>query len=103
MVEGSLFKVFPIEEKKNFKSIPVKYSYNCYICKHYKDCDLKSRELKCSSYNHHHCTYHCKKCYRRRVIDICPYFIPFTCEKINKPPYVCNTFYNDRCNGDDCS
>ena len=78
------------EVKKNFKSIPVKYSYNCYICKHYKDCDLKSRELKCSSYNHHHCTYHCKKCYRRRVIDICPYFIPFTCEKINKPPYVCN-------------
>lgn len=78
------------EVKKNFKSIPVKYSYNCYICKHYKDCDLKSRELKCSSYNHHHCTYHCKKCYRRRVIDICPYFIPFTCEKINKLPYVCN-------------
>lgn len=78
------------EIKKHYKSIPVKYSYKCNICRHYKDCDLMSRELKCSSYNHHYCVFHCKKCCRRRVIDICPYFIPFTCDQINKPPYVCN-------------
>ena len=78
------------EVKRNFKSVPAKYSYKCNICKHYKDCDLMSKELKCPSYNPNYCSFYCKKCHRRRVIGFCPYFLPLTCDKINKPPYVCN-------------
>lgn len=80
------------EVKRYYKTIPAKHSYHCYICKHYKDCDLMSKELKCPSYqkNSRYCTYLCKKCYRRKATQVCPYFLPYTCDKINKPPYVCN-------------
>ena len=77
------------EVKRYSKTVPAKYSYKCNLCKHYKDCDLMSKELKCPRYSSH-CSFYCKKCYRRTVIDYCPYFLPYKCDKINKPPYVCN-------------
>ena len=77
------------EVKRYSKTIPARYSYKCNLCKHYKDCDLRSKELKCPRYSSH-CSFYCKKCYRRTVIDYCPYFLPYKCNKINKPPYVCN-------------
>ena len=76
------------EVKRYSKTIPAGYSYKCNLCKHYKDCDLRSKELKCPRYSSH-CSFYCKKCYRRTVIDYCPYFLPYKCNKINKPPYVC--------------
>ena len=78
------------EVKRYYKTVSAKHSYKCNLCKHFKECDLMSKELKCSRYNSHHCSFYCKKCHRKRVIDFCPYFLPFTCDKINKPPYVCN-------------
>ena len=60
------------EVKRYSKTIPAGYSYKCNLCKHYKDCDLRSKELKCPRYSSH-CSFYCKKC-----------------NKINKPPYVCN-------------
>lgn len=80
------------EVKRYRKSVPAKYSYCCYICKHYTDCDLMSKELKCPSYqkDSRYCAYYCKKCYRRNATEVCPYFLPYTCNKINKAPYVCN-------------
>lgn len=77
------------EVKRYYKTVPAKYSYKCNLCKHYKDCDLMSKELKCPRYSSH-CSFYCKKCYRRTVIDYCPYFLPYKCDKTNKPPYVCN-------------
>ena len=80
------------EVKRYRKTVPAKYSYRCYICKHYTDCDLMSKELKCPSYqkDSRYCAYYCKKCYRRNATEVCPYFLPYTCNKINKAPYVCN-------------
>ena len=62
------------EVKRYSKTVPAKYSYKCNLCKHYKDCDLMSKELKCPRYSSH-CSFYCKKCYRRTVIDYCPYFL----------------------------
>lgn len=78
------------EVKRYSKTVPAKFSYKCNLCKHYKDCDLLSRELLCPSYNNHYCSFYCKRCYRRNPTMICPYFSPYKCDKINKPPYVCN-------------
>lgn len=77
------------EVKRYSKTVPAKYSYKCNLCKHYKDCDLRNKELKCPRYSIHH-SFYCKKCCRRTVIDYCPYFLPYKCNKIYKPPYVCN-------------
>ena len=71
------------EVKRYSKTVPAKYSYKCNLCKHYKDCDLRSKELKCPRYSSH-CSFYCKKCYRRTVIDYGPYFLPYTCNKIVK-------------------
>ena len=80
------------EVRRYSKTVPAKYSYKCYLCKHYKDCDLMSKEMKCVKYkqNSRYCVYHCKKCYRINPTNICPYFLPYKCDKINKPPYICN-------------
>lgn len=78
------------EVKRYHKIISAKNSYKCSLCEHYKDCDLRSSELKCPSYNKRYCTFYCKKCHSRKTITVCPYFLPYTCDKINKPPYVCN-------------
>lgn len=80
------------EVKRYSKTVPAKHSYRCYICKHYKDCDLRSTELQCpgSQKNPYYCTSLCKRCHRRNVPQICPYFFPYSCNKINRPPYVCN-------------
>ena len=59
------------EVKRSSKTVPAGYSYKCNLCKHYNDCDLRSKELKCPRYSSH-CSFYCKKC-----------------NKINKPPYVC--------------
>ena len=56
------------EVKRYSKTVPAKYSYKCNLCKHYKDCDLRSKELKCPRYSIH-CSFYCKKCCRRTVID----------------------------------
>lgn len=78
------------EVKRYSKTVPAKFSYKCNLCKHYKDCDLLSRELLYPSYNNHYCSFYCKRCYCRNPTMICPYFSPYKCDKINKPPYVCN-------------
>ena len=78
------------EVKRYSKIVPAKFSYKCNLCKHYKDCDLLSKELQCQGYNNRYCSFYCKRCYRRNPTNVCPYFLPFKCDKISKPPYVCN-------------
>lgn len=69
------------EVKRYHKEVPGKYSYKCNLCTLYRECDLRSNELKCSSYNVRYCSYYCKKCFRKRVIDLCPHFLPYSCDK----------------------
>lgn len=79
------------EVRRYAKDVPQKSNRDCIICKHFADCDVRSREMDCPSYNNKHCAFQCKKCYRKNPTKVCSYFIPFTCKKISKPPYVCNT------------
>ncbi len=41
------------EVKRYFKSVPAKLSYKCNLCKHFKECDLMSKELQCSIFHHY--------------------------------------------------
>ena len=75
------------EVKRYSKIVPAKFSYKCNLCKHYKDCDPLSKELQCQDYNNRYCSFYVKRCYRRNPTNVCPYFLPFKCDKINKPPY----------------
>ena len=78
------------EVKRNFKSIPVKTNRSCITCIHYADCDLLSRETSCSHYDKKYCSFYCKKCYHYNPTRECSYYVPFKCNIISKPPYVCN-------------
>lgn len=69
------------EVKRYSKIVPAKFSYKCNLCKHYKDCDLLSKELQCQGYNNRYCSFYCKRCYRRNPTNVCPYFLPFKCDK----------------------
>ena len=79
------------EVRRYAKEVFPKSNRNCIICKHYSDCDTRSSEMNCPSYNNRSCSFQCKKCYRNNPTNICIYFIPFTCKRISKAPYVCNT------------
>ena len=91
---GSVLPKDPSTISKEIKSyrkiVPAKFNYKCNLCKHYKDCDLLSKELQCQSYNNHYCSFYCKRYYRRNPTNVCPYFLPFKCDKINNHTYVCN-------------
>lgn len=79
------------EVKRYSKDTPSKHSYKCNLCKLYQECTVRSSELKCPCYNPRSCPFYCKKCFRKKSILFCPHFLPFSCDKINKPPYVCNS------------
>lgn len=72
------------------KTVPAKYIYKYNLCKHYNDCDLLSSELHCQSYHNRYYSFYYKCCYRRNSTNVCPYFLPYKCDKISTSPYVCN-------------
>ncbi|MDD3138074.1 MAG: helix-turn-helix domain-containing protein [Lachnospiraceae bacterium] len=78
------------EIKRYSRDVPVKGNRSCIKCKNYEDCDLLSRESSCSRYDKKYCPFYCRKCYRYYPPSECLYYIPFKCDKIKKPPYVCN-------------
>ena len=63
----------------------------CCWCKFFSDCDLKGNELNCPKFNKKYCSTLCKKCSRNDPTLYCQFFLPFTCNKTEKPPYVCNS------------
>ena len=83
------------EIKRYYRDVPVKGNRSCIKCKNYEDCDLLSRESSCSHYDKKYCPFYCRKCYRYYPPSECLYYIPFQCDKIKKPPYVCN-YCNDQ-------
>lgn len=78
------------EIKRYSRDVSVKGNRSCIKCKNYEDCDLLSRESSCSRYDKKYCPFYCRKCYRYDPPSECLYYIPFKCDKIKKPPYVCN-------------
>ncbi len=43
------------EVRRYAKDVPQKSNRDCIICKHFADCDVRSREMDCPSYNNKHC------------------------------------------------
>lgn len=78
------------EVRRNSKTVSLNINRPCLTCKHYQDCDLSHKDTLCPRYDQKHCFAYCKKCYTKNAIRHCPCFTPFTCNGINKPPYVCN-------------
>lgn len=58
-------------------------TYKCHNCMNYGNCYHKSI---CGD----RCKLRCRQCYRKNPIKFCPDFIPWKCDQLNKPPYVCN-------------
>ena len=81
------------EVRKNAKDIKGHRTYSrCSKCKHFRSCDIRGTDLPAkacpkSSY----CKNLCKRCYRAEPYMTCQIYIPFKCEQLNKPPYVCNS------------
>ncbi|WP_026478312.1 IS30 family transposase [Alkaliphilus transvaalensis] len=67
-----------IAERKNMDFAPIP-------CSNRRECKLR---YLCDE----NCSNLCKMCKNKgpRCIDICPNYSPRTCEKLAKPPYVCN-------------
>lgn len=86
------------EVKLNYRLYPSDWRDDCKKCSHYVECDLTRDEMRCALYRESYiCKLHCKKC-RHKPTERCPYFKPFVCERIGKPPYVCNCCVDrDRC------
>lgn len=53
-------------------------------CEHYQNCD---RQQLCGN---HSCHSLCWKCRSKRCSLYCPDFTPKLCDRLKKPPYVCN-------------
>ncbi len=61
----------------------------CYICKYFKECDIRGTDdaIDCPSTE---CRSLCYRCWRMDPVQYCSKFVRFECDKMNKPPYVCN-------------
>ncbi len=67
-----------VKERKNIDFAPVP-------CDNRKGCEIK---YLCDD----PCERKCRQCIKPdfKCINICPNYVPKTCEKVKKPPYVCN-------------
>ena len=68
---------------KNFAPIPCKHNFDASnprvnICNMLHAC------------GDHDCSRHCTTCHKYRCAEICSNYEPRQCEKLKKPPYVCN-------------
>ena len=73
------------KEIKNHSQLVRKGSYN--PCANRLSCS--HRKIACSPCKYPHYST-CKACTYRNCYEHCPDFVELTCQKINKPPYVCN-------------
>ena len=73
------------KEVKNHKQIVRKESYN--PCAKRTDCSHMGKACKPCKHPYHGS---CKGCPYRNCYEYCPDFMELTCQKLKKPPYVCN-------------
>lgn len=73
------------EVKRNRDFVrPDGFNAKCRSCMHYGDCT--ERHI-CGNEK---CKYSCRYCYKKNPIYHCIYYLPWSCDKPSKPPYVCN-------------
>lgn len=81
------------EVRKNSKDVKGHFTHSCCShCRHFRSCDIRgtdssARDCPRSSY----CNSLCKRCYRQKPYITCSLFVPFKCEQLQKPPYICNS------------
>lgn len=63
------------------------YTGKCHNCMNYGDCFRKSI---CGDW----CRWRCRSCYKKNPTHICKDYMPWDCNQLNKPPYVCNACTN---------
>lgn len=73
------------KEVKNHSQTVRKGSYN--PCANRTSCSYMGKACKPCKHPYHGS---CKGCTYRNCYEHCPDFIELTCQKLNKPPYVCN-------------
>lgn len=73
------------KEVKNHSQTIRKGSYN--PCANRTSCSYMGKACKPCKHPYHGS---CKGCTYRNCYEHCPDFIELTCQKLNKPPYVCN-------------
>ena len=47
------------EIKRYSKETPASLRYICNLCKLYKECEIRSKDLKCPAYTSRYCSYYC--------------------------------------------
>ena len=63
---------------------PDGFTGKCRSCMHYGEC---TEHHVCGNDK---CKYACRYCYRKNPIYHCVFYLPWSCNKPSKPPYVCN-------------
>lgn len=78
------------EIRRYAKNLPAqRCSRHCHTCKHYKSCDIRGSDtvIHCSRSN---CNRKCRLCWQEDPTLLCSLFLPYRCDQLEKPPYVCN-------------
>lgn len=73
-------------EVKNHRCFVNGYRYSDNPCMNYRSC---IRRNLCSQETIYSCHHRCKNCSEFNCNELCPQFISFQCETLEKPPYVC--------------
>jgi IS30 family transposase len=70
--------------RSSYFSVPDRLFKKCKLCQRYSGC--KERNV-CGDSG---CKYLCQRCYKKEPIYHCLFFKPYSCDKTQKPPYICN-------------
>ena len=65
-----------------------RYAKRCSLCWNHRDC--RERNV-CGVNKYYKCAKACRYCYTEDPTTCCSYFIPYTCYRTEKAPYVCNS------------
>lgn len=67
------------------------YTGHCDLCIHRQDCDLTGADISVECPRKYCLQSKCRKCNREYTPAFCSLFKKFTCDKVLKPPYTCNS------------
>ena len=97
LTQGTSFKAIAANLKKDQTTISKEIklhrivtgedwiNYKCRTCTHYKDCKVRH---VC---NNTRCPYLCRTCHHQNPTLYCSQYVKFTCNRLKRAPYVCNS------------
>ncbi len=109
LLQGSTFKAIADVLQKDPTTISKEVKRNCLVvlgkhvrgncgkCKHWDTCYVRGQEIvirDCPRSNY--CTSLCKRCWREYPQRYCTMYIPLSCDKLDRAPYVCNSCPKER-------